>query len=174
MIIRGRIHHLLGVVLLATLWVTSLANLSTRATATGVLTDIGANLLQPLFIATGLSPYTLTAQGHDRIMSFLLWFWVATLVLAALALLLDTRSLSRRFSKLFLGAFTGTLPAVLLIAGVWALATFNPQTAAPYVGMLRLVTSSFLPVYGGALAVSGIALILFKVLPMFLGHSAAP
>ncbi|MGZ3583506.1 MAG: hypothetical protein ACXVDA_16335 [Ktedonobacterales bacterium] len=287
MIIRGRIHHLLGVVLLATLWVTSLANLSTRATATGVLTEIGANVLnpylaansfglaekaygglqsaatahpndalslpflkvqikgrdiagrnfadgtriiyskvaegyydngpttvfnlpsqlsqaidtyglflatgstpqnlpagvnlphlpsflQPLFIATGLSPYTLTAQGHDRIMSFLLWFWVATLVLAALALLLDTRSLSRRFSKLFLGSFTGTLPAVLLIAGVWALAAFNPQTAAPYMGMLRLVTSSFLPVYGGAFAVSGIALILFKVVPMLLGHGAAP
>ncbi|MGZ3638217.1 MAG: hypothetical protein ACXVCX_10330, partial [Ktedonobacterales bacterium] len=72
------------------------------------------------------------------------------------------------------GAFTGTLPAVLLIAGVWALAAFKPQTAAPYMGMLRLVTSSFLPVYGGAFAVSGIALILFKVVPMFLGHGAAP
>jgi hypothetical protein len=287
MIIRGRIHHLLGVVLLATLWVTSLANLSARTTATSMLTEIGANVLnpylaansfgiadkaygglqvaarahpndalplpflkvqikgseiagrsfadgtriiygkvaegyydngptsvfnlpsqlsqaidtyglflatgsapqnlppgvtlphlpnflQPFFIATGLSPYTLTAQGHARIMSFLLWFWVATLVLGVLALLLDTRSLSRRFSKLFLGAFNGTLPAVLLIAGVWALATFKPQTAAPYMGMLRLVTSSFLPVYGGAFAVSGIALILFKVLPMFLGGNAAP
>ncbi len=287
MIIRGRIHHLFGVVLLATLWVTSLANLSSRATATSVLTEVGANVLnpylasnsfglaekaygglqaaatahpndplplpflkvqikgseiagrnfadgtriiygkvaegyydngpatvfnlppklsqaidtyglflatgstpqnlpqgvtlphlpsflQPIFIATGLSPYTLTAQGHARIMSFLLWFWLATLALGALCLLFDTRSLRRRFSKLFLGAFNGTLPAVLLMAGVWALATFKPQTAAPYMGMLRLVTSSFLPVYGGVFAVSGIALVLFKVLPMFLGHSAAP
>lgn len=286
MIIRGRIHHLFGVVLLATLWVTSLANLSGRATATSVLTEVGANVLnpylasnsfglaekaygglqvaakahpndalplpflkvqikgseivgrnfadgtriiygkvaegyydngpatvfnlppqlsqaidtyglflatgsapqnlpqgvtlphlpsflQPFFIATGLSPYTLTAQGHARIMSFLLWFWLATLILAALSFLLDTRSMSRRFAKLFLGAFNGTLPPVLLIASVWALATFKPLIAAPYMGMLRLVTSSFLPVYGGAFAVSGVALILFKVLPMFLGRAGA-
>lgn len=287
MIIRGRIHHLFGVVLLATLWVTSLANLSARPTATGVLTEIGANVLnpylaansfglaekaysglqaaatahpndalplpflkvqiqgreiagrnfadgtrviygkvaegyydngpstvfnlpsrlsqaidtyglflatgstpqnlpagvklphlpnflQPFFIATGLSPYTLTAQGHARITSFLLWFWIATFILGALAMLLDTRSISRRFSKLFLGAFNGTLFPVLLIGGVWAFATFKPQTAAPYMSMLRLVTASFLPIYGGVFAVSGVALILFKVLPMFLGHSAAP
>ncbi len=48
--LRRLSHMLFGLALLGTLWVTSLANLSSRPTATALLTDLGAQVLNPYLV----------------------------------------------------------------------------------------------------------------------------
>lgn len=55
--IRGFVYTLFATVILSTLWVTSLTMLSARSSATALLTDAGADILNPFLVAhgTGLS-----------------------------------------------------------------------------------------------------------------------
>ncbi|HLY30760.1 MAG TPA: hypothetical protein VKQ36_07005, partial [Ktedonobacterales bacterium] len=48
--IRGLVHWLFGLALLGTLWVTAITSLSARPTATAVLTDLGAQVLNPYLV----------------------------------------------------------------------------------------------------------------------------
>ena len=52
--IRGWIYGLFGVIMLSTLWVTSLSTLSDRASATALLTEAGAHILNPFLVDRGL------------------------------------------------------------------------------------------------------------------------
>ncbi|HKS71506.1 MAG TPA: hypothetical protein VJQ45_13865 [Ktedonobacterales bacterium] len=52
--IQGMVYGLFGALVLSTLWVTSLAILSTRTNAENVLTEAGAQVLNPFMVAHGL------------------------------------------------------------------------------------------------------------------------
>jgi hypothetical protein len=58
--LRGWLYGLFGTLVLSTLWVTSLALLSARPSATELLTDAGAQVLNPFFVqhGTGLNQAT--------------------------------------------------------------------------------------------------------------------
>ena len=57
------------------------------------------SFLKPFFFALGLSPTTLTAQGHAQIASILLWWWLAVIVFGLLAVILNGGSLQARQSR---------------------------------------------------------------------------
>lgn len=52
--IRGWVYGLFGVIMLSTLWVTSLTTLSDRANASALLTEAGAHILNPFLADRGL------------------------------------------------------------------------------------------------------------------------
>lgn len=57
------------------------------------------SFLRPIFFALGLSPTTLTAQGHAQIASILIWWWLAVIIFGALAVILNGGSLATRQSR---------------------------------------------------------------------------
>jgi hypothetical protein len=69
--IRGWVYGVFGVIMLSTLWVTSLTTLSDRANATALLTEAGAHILNPFLVdrSLGLGQDTyaaLEAQARAR------------------------------------------------------------------------------------------------------------
>lgn len=65
--IRGLVYTLFATIILSTLWVTSLTMLSARSSATALLTDAGADMLNPFLVAhgTGLSQSTYAKLEAD-------------------------------------------------------------------------------------------------------------
>ena len=59
--LRNLAHTLLGFALLTALWITSLSFVSSRATATGLVTDLGAQALNPWLAKQGLG---ITEKGY--------------------------------------------------------------------------------------------------------------
>lgn len=112
------------------------------------------SFVTPLLTHVGFTPTTLTAEGHDSVVSLSLWFWVASGVLAALLALLGAgwARLSTIAWSVFHSAWHITL---LVIIGAF-LVSRNPTQAAPYRDVLGLVGGAFFPVYGAA-TVAGLA-----------------
>ncbi|HEX9069226.1 MAG TPA: hypothetical protein VF807_10690 [Ktedonobacterales bacterium] len=120
--------------------------------------------LQPFFVFVGLTPDTFTAAGHQRLLGLLPWFWVATLVLGTLTVLLNRNE--QKLAGLAQSVMHSTWPIVGVLLALWVAATFVLKaTLAPYVGILGLISRAFLPVYGTALVIGVLGVFFFKWLP---------
>jgi len=129
--------------------------------------------LQPLFVFTGLTPTTFTVSGHQRLLDLLPWFWVAVVVLGALAILLNRSE--KKIAGLASSVIHATWPVVAVLVGLWIGATFFfKQQIGPYSGVLSVVGRAFLPTYGAALAI-GLAIYFFMaILPRLQARGAQP
>jgi hypothetical protein len=128
--------------------------------------------LQPFFTFVGLTPDTFTAAGHQRLLNLLPWFWIVTGVLGALSVVFN-RSESK-LEGLAHGLTHGAWPVVALFALLWVLsATALKTQAAPYVGLLGLVSRVFLPVYGGAFFLGLVGIFGAKLLPGMLKRAGS-
>ena len=128
--------------------------------------------LQPFFTYIGLSPDTLTAQGHSRYVSLEVYWWGATLVLGALVVLLGARG--RRLTTVSQAVMSGSLPMVALFGVVWVLAlVVFTQQFQPYRGALNFLSGVFLPVYGTALVVGIVLRVIPAALRMVQGQGSA-
>jgi hypothetical protein len=129
------------------------------------------NFLQPFFTITGFTPDSLTYVGHQRIASLLLWFWVATLVLGALTLLLDRQE--DKLMTLAASIAHGAWPVILVLGGAWIFSLIKPEAFAPYKAVYGLVAGAFLPIYGVAFALGLASWAILKVLSARHPQSAA-
>jgi hypothetical protein len=121
------------------------------------------DFLQPLFTATGLTPATFTATGHQNLLNLLPWLWLATIVLGALAVLFNRSG--AKLSGLAKTVVNSAWPIVLALVGLWvASLTVYKATLAPYGGALGVIDRAFLPAYGGALALGAVGLLVPKLL----------
>lgn len=129
---------------------------------------------EPLWAATGISPTTLTASGHDYENTWSLRFWLASLALGAVLALFSTGW--ARLSSLGWAVFHSAwhITSLLLIAG--GVIYFNAAKAAAFKSVLGIVGGAFIPVYLGAtitgLVIVGIATFLPKVLAARAGGAA--
>jgi hypothetical protein len=119
------------------------------------------DVLQPFFTFTGFTPDSLTGAGHQRIAGLLLWFWVATLVLGALTLLLDRQE--QKLMTLAASVAHGAWPVMLVLGGAWIFSLIKPTAFAPYKAVYGLVAGAFLPVYGVAFVLGLAAWALLKL-----------
>jgi hypothetical protein len=120
------------------------------------------DFLQPFFTVIGLTPATFTATGHDNLLHLLPWFWLATIVLGAVAVLFNRGG--NQLSGLAKTVVHSAWPIVLVLVGVWAASlTIYKATLAPYGSALGVVDRAFLPVYGGALVVGALGLVVPKL-----------
>lgn len=126
--------------------------------------------LQPFFTFVGLTPGTFTAAGHNSIVSLLFWFWVATAVLAGVALL--TTPGEKRFTSLARTILHGSWPVLAVFALVYLFSVFKPEAFAPYRTVVGLVAGAFLPVYGIATLVALLAFFGPKLIGLFAGRGA--
>jgi hypothetical protein len=135
--------------------------------------------LQPFFTFIGLTPATFTAGGHQSLLSLLPWFWIATVVLGGLLLLLNRSE--KRLNGLAHSVVHSSWPIVVVLVGLWIASLFYAATFAPYTGVLGVVSRAFLPVYGAALVVGLLTLLLIRLVPVLrqraqgqAGQSKAP
>jgi len=119
------------------------------------------NFLQPFLVFVGLTPETFTIGGHQRLLSLLPFFWLAVVVLGGLTLLV-TRN-EQKLANLAKGVLHSTWPVVGVLVLLWVLSFVYSTTFSPYLGVLGLVTFAFLPIYGVALVVAVVGLVLMKV-----------
>ncbi len=122
------------------------------------------DFLQPFFAFTGFTPDSLTDAGHQHIASLLLWFWVATLVLGALTLLLDREE--QKLLTLAASIAHGAWPVILVLGGAWIFSLIKPAAFAPFKAVYGLVAGAFLPVYGIAFAIGLGSWAILKVASM--------
>jgi hypothetical protein len=118
--------------------------------------------LQPFVTFVGLTPDTLTAAGHQKILNLLPWFWIALVALGVLAVLLNHSE--QKLMGLAKGTMHGAWPVVAILLLLWVLSLFFSKPFMPYIGMLGLISRAFLPVYGTAFAVGLIGVIMTRVL----------
>jgi hypothetical protein len=118
--------------------------------------------LRPFFTFVGLTPATFTAGGHQRIADLLPWFWIVTIVLGVLAVVLNRSE--RKFEGLLQGIIHGTWPVVGILLALWVGALLFHDRFAPYTGLLGDISAAFLPVYGVAFALGLGGLIATRVL----------
>jgi hypothetical protein len=115
-----------------------------------------------VFGRIGLSPTTLTAEGHASYVTTATIAWGVAAVLGLLLILLSRRW--GRISSVAWALFNTALPGVIILAVGWFLVTRMttvPQLAGSFSGV---VGGAFIPVYGGA-ALVGLGGVLFaKVL----------
>ena len=130
---------------------------------------------EPVWAATGISPTTLTAGGHDYEMTWSTRFWLASLVLGAILALFSAGW--ARLSSLGWAVFHAAwhITSLLLIAA--GVIYFNAAKAAPFKTVLGIVGNAFLPVYIGATAggllIVGIATLAPKLIAAQAAKSAA-
>lgn len=122
--------------------------------------------LQPFFTFVGLTPETFTAVGHQKVMNLLPWFWIATGVLALLAVVLNPSE--QKLAGLAQGVVHSTWPIVGVLLALWVLSLIYKSTFAPYAGVLGVLDRAFLLVYGIAFAVGIASLVAMKLLPALL------
>ena len=120
------------------------------------------NILQPFFAFTGFTPDSLTDAGHQHLASLLLWFWVATLVLGGLTLLLDREE--QKLMTLAASVAHGAWPVMLVLGGAWIFSLIKPAAFAPYKAVYGLIAGAFLPVYGVAFILGLASWAILKVL----------
>lgn len=130
--------------------------------SSGSTTDSLPGFLQPFFAVIGLTPATFTASGHDSLLHLLPWFWVATLVVGAIALVFAREG--RKIIGLAKTVTHSAWPIVLLLVGVWVASLVYATAFAPYKDSLGVVERTFLPVYGGALLLGLIGLYVPRLL----------
>ncbi len=118
---------------------------------------------QPFFTFVGLTPQTFTRAGHQHLLGLLPWFWIALGVLGVLAVVLNDTE--QKLSALAWGIVHGTWPAVMWLLILWGLTIAFASRAAPYVGLLGLVSRAFLPVYGVAFGLGLGAVLALKLMP---------
>jgi hypothetical protein len=119
--------------------------------------------VQPLFLFTGLTPDTFTATGHQRLLGLLPFFWGLTIVLGVLAVGLNLSD--QKLSGLAKTLVHSTWPVVGILLGATLLVHLNATTFGTYAGVLGVIRGAFLPVYGLALVVGLLALVLLKLVP---------
>jgi hypothetical protein len=119
------------------------------------------DFLQPFFAVTGFTPDSLTNASHQHIASLLLWFWVATLVLGALTLLLDRDD--KRLSSFAASVTHGAWPVILVLGVAWGFSLLNPTGFAPFRGAFGVVVAAFLPIYGTAFVLGLAGLVVTKI-----------
>lgn len=118
--------------------------------------------LKPFFSFVGFTPDTFTAGGHQRLLDLLPWFWIVTVVLGGLAVVLNRSE--RKFEGLLQGIVHGTWPVVGVLLALWLGALFFHARFAPYTGLLGDISAAFLPVYGVAFALGLGGLLATRVL----------
>ena len=128
--------------------------------------------LQPFFTFVGLSPTTLTAEGHDRMAGLLIWFWLAALATGGLALLLTSGP--QRFSSVARTLLHGSWPVLAIFGIVWLIASRNEVGFKPYTGIYGLIAGAFVPVYGIAAVVGLLGWLAPKALGVFAGSGSQP
>ena len=88
------------------------------------------SFLRPFFVFTGLTPSTFTQAGHQRLLELLPWFWLATIVLAVLAIALNPNE--KKLAGLAEGIVHSTWPIVAILLALWIASRFYAATFAPY------------------------------------------
>jgi hypothetical protein len=91
----------------------------------------------------------------------LLWFWVATLVLGGLTLLLDREE--QKLMTLAASVAHGAWPVMLVLGGAWIFSLIKPAAFAPYKAVYGLIAGAFLPVYGVAFVLGLASWAILKV-----------
>jgi hypothetical protein len=126
---------------------------------------------EPLYAAVGISPTTLTKDGHAFEAMWSGRFWLASLVLAALLALFGAGW--GRLSNVGWAVFHSAwhITALLLLAAF--LASRNPTQAAHYQGILGLVWGAFFPVYALATVAGLVVVGIARFAPMLLKRGAA-
>ncbi|HEV2237006.1 MAG TPA: hypothetical protein VGR57_10140 [Ktedonobacterales bacterium] len=126
---------------------------------------------EPIYAAVGISPTTLTKDGHAFEATWSGRFWLASLVLAALMALFGAGwdRLSNIGWSIFHSAWHIT--ALLLLAAF--LASRNPTQAAHYQGILGVVWGAFFPVYAVATATGLVVVGIAKFAPLLLKRGTA-
>lgn len=119
--------------------------------------------VQPLFVFTGLTPNTFTVAGHQHLLGLLPFFWGLSLVLGVLAVVLNRTD--QKLSGLAQTVVHSTWPIVAIILGASLLINLNPTAFGTYAGVLGIIRGAFLPVYGIALVLGLVSLVLLTVVP---------
>lgn len=128
--------------------------------------------LQPFLLFTGLSPETLTAVGHARIVGILSKFWIAALLFAGAIVLLNLLSRKNPVQSLAQTVWHSAWPVLALFGVLWLLGTLYPTRVQPVSAAFGVVAGAFAPVYGVA-AGAGLAVYLLSRLVGALAHSGA-
>ncbi len=118
--------------------------------------------LKPFFTFVGLTPDTFTAGGHQKLLGLLPWFWIVTIVLGVLAVVLNRSE--RKLEGLLQGIVHGTWPVVGVLLALWLATLVFHDRFAPYTGVLGDIGAAFLPVYGAAFALGLGALLATRLL----------
>jgi hypothetical protein len=129
------------------------------------------SFLQPFFTVVGLTPDTFTAAGHARLVNLLPYFWIALAVLFVVSVIFNPKG--NKLKGLLHSVVHGSWPVVAVLVGLWVLSRVKPVEFGPYVGALGLVSQAFLPVYGGALALGVVGIVVSKLLFSRQGAAAS-
>src|SRR5262249_46168188 len=109
----------------------ALFDLNNRAAAPGGPTVSQLpNVLQPFLVFVGLTPETFTSGGHQRLLSLLPFFWLATVVLGGLAVLFNRNE--QRLSGLAKSLLHSTWPVVGGLLLLWVLSFFYKTAFSSY------------------------------------------
>jgi hypothetical protein len=108
--------------------------------------------------AIGLSPQLLTVHGHSQVQTLDYWLLGAALLFAALVALTSPRW--RRLSNVCWSLISAAIPGVLGIGIIWFFWNRDPAPFQAYAGLLDALGSAFVPVYGGAVAVGVVGLVV--------------
>lgn len=114
-----------------------------------------------LTVAAGVTPATLTADGHAGSLTRALWLWIISAVLALVLILLNT-GWDRLWSvawPLFHAAWPITLVGIVATVLVHS----KPQQAAPYMGVLGLIGNTFMLVFYAAFGVGVLSIVVSLV-----------
>lgn len=126
----------------------------------------------PLFTSIGITPATLTADGHQTEVDLSRWFWLASLVLGALLALFSSGW--DRLGSLAWAAFHSAWHLTALYALGAVIVHFNAEKAAPFVGVLGRIWDAFFPVYAAATVLGLLGIGVTKLAPMLLKRGEQP
>ena len=106
------------------------------------------SFVTPLLTHVGFTPTTLTADGHNSVVTLSLWLWLAGGVLGLIVVVFGAGW--ARLSTLAWSVFHSSWHITLLLMGAAYLVSRNPTQAAPYRDVLGLVGGAFFPLYAAA------------------------
>lgn len=127
--------------------------------------------LQPFFVIVGLTPSTFTQAGHARLLRFLPWFWLVSGVLLVLAVILNPTE--KKLAGISHAIIHSTWPIVAILLGLSVAGLFAKTTLGPYEGVIGVIRGAFLPIYGTALLIGLVSLVLVEWLPALRARRAA-
>ena len=106
------------------------------------------SFVTPLLTHVGFTPTTLTADGHNSVVTLSLWLWLAGGVLGLIVVIVGAGW--ARLSTLAWSVFHASWHITLLLMIAAYLVSRNPTQAAPYRNVLGLVGGAFFPLYAAA------------------------
>lgn len=120
----------------------------------------------PFYRTVGITPATLTAQGHSDELFVSRWFWLAAGLLGLLLALFSAgwTRLSSVAWAVFHSAWTVTLLALIAAYLVGS----HPAQAAPYQDFLNIIGGAFFPVYATATIAGLLGVVAAFLLPRLL------